>query len=619
MIMRRTLMPAAIVLFCFAAWITAAGQAPAPPAQAPQAAAQRPLGTEMGFGLFQQQCLGCHGNPAVEKAPPPDTLRQLPPEKIYEALTTGVMKVQGQKLTDAQKIRVSESISGRLMGTANAGDAKLMPNRCTSNPPLADPSSRPAWNGWGVDAANTRFAPEAAAELPASRVPQLQLKWAFGYPNGISAWGEPTVVSGRVFVGSDTGYVYSLDAATGCVHWSYRTQAGIRAAISIGQIGEGAAARYALYVGDVKANVYALDAQTGAEIWTRKVDDHFTSRVTAAPTLYEHRLFVPVSSWEEFSARTLDYPCCTFRGSVVALNADTGAELWKAYTLDEPKPVRKNSNGVQLSAPAGASVWNSPTIDPVRHAVYFGTGDAETAPAPATSDAIMAVDIDTGKTLWTYQAVENDSFLVGCSPQGRTDNCPMVQGPDLDIPMSPILRTLAGGKRVLVTGTKTGVVFALDPDNDGALLWKVDVSDGQPRNGTLWGGAADTDNVYFGLGGGGMIALKLATGERVWRTPFTPAEGSSRVSNSVALSLIPGVAFVGGSDGRVHAVATADGRELWHYDTNRPFDTVNKVAAKGGAIGAAGPVIAGGMLFIGSGYGVFAGPPGNALLAFAAQ
>jgi len=597
--------------------------APQPPAQAaapgqqaaPQQAPQQ-LGTELGFGLFQQRCLGCHGNPAVEKAPPPSTLRQLPPEKILEALTTGVMKVQGKSLSDAEKRRVSESISGRLLGTAASGDAAEMPNQCVRNQPLSDPAAGPEWNGWGVDATNARSQVEGSALLLADHVPNLKLKWAFGYPGGISAWGQPTVASGRVFVGSDTGYVYSLDADSGCVYWSYKTKAGIRAATSVGPVAGAGTAKYAVYVGDVKANVYALDAQTGKEIWTAHVDDHFTSRVTAGPTLYEHRLYVPVSSWEEFSARTLDYPCCTFRGAVVALDADTGKQIWKTYTLDDPKPVRKNSKGVQLSAPAGAAVWNSPTIDPLRRAVYFGTGDAETAPAPKTSDAIMAVDMDSGKVLWSYQVVENDSFLVGCNGENKTDNCPVTQGPDLDIPMSPILKTLPNGTRVLVTGTKTGDVVALDPDKGGALVWKVNVAE-RPRTGMFWGGAADDTNAYFGLSSGSMVAVNLATGEKAWLKRLAP-EGS-RTSNGVSVSLIPGVAFVGGTDGRLHAVWAKNGLEIWTYDTNKKFDTVNKVPASGGSIGAAGPVIAGGMLFVGSGYGVFAGPPGNVLLAFSAE
>jgi len=546
------------------------------------------------------------------------------PEHIYEALTTGAMKAQGQSLSEEQKRMLALFMSGRPMGSADAGDAKTMANHCPGNPTLADPSEGPAWNGWGVDVTNTRYQSAGAAGLTAAQVPRLKLKWAFGFPTGISAYGQPTVVSSRVFVGTDIGYVYSLDAQTGCIFWSYRTKGSVRNAISVGPVKGRGSTKYAAYFGDAHSNVYALDAQNGDLLWEHHADDHFTARITAAPTLYDGRLYVPVSSSEEFSGGNLDYPCCTFRGSVLALDASTGERIWKTYVIpEEPKPTRKNSKGVQLYAPAGASVWNSPTVDVRRHALYFGTGDSETEPAAKTSDAVMALDIGTGKILWVYQAQENDAFMGGCFGSNKTENCPTVQGPDLDIGNSPILRTLAGGKRVLVSATKDGNVFALDPDKNGALVWKVSVAKnslaGAPfnLNGVLWGGAADERHVYYGLSGGGMVAVQLATGERAWFAPIASKE--AHLSNAAAATAIPGVAFVGGTDGTLHALSTSDGHSIWEFDTAREFTTVNNVAAKGGSMGAPGPTVAGGMLFVGSGYGVIGGKPGNVLLSFSIQ
>jgi polyvinyl alcohol dehydrogenase (cytochrome) len=599
----------------------AAAQGPPPP---------RRVGTEFGFAVFQERCMNCHGNPdAPQKAPEPATLRQMTPEAILDALTSGVMRVQGQGLSDEERRQVAESLSGRPLGTGTDGDASNMPNRCATNPPLTSPALGPSWNGWGVDLANSRFQTAKAAGLSAVDVPKLTLKWAFGYPNGVSALGQPTVVSGRVFAGADTGYVYSLDAASGCVYWSFKTKAGIRSAMSVGAIAGRGATKYAAYVGDLKGNVYALDARTGSLLWTGHPEEHFTARVTGAPTLYNGRLFVPISSWEEFSAASLDYPCCTSRGSVAAFDASTGKQLWKTYVVPEdPQPVRKNSKGVQLWAPAGGSVWNSPTVDPRRRMVYFGTGDATTAPAAKTSDAVMAVDIETGKVKWSYQAFPNDSYLVGCD-QNRTDNCPVVQGPDLDIPASPILKTLRDGRRLLLVSTKPGDVIALDPDRDGAVVWKTNVGHAPNTDtkegalasfrdfGIMWGGAADEEHAYFGLSGGAVVAIALATGERRWLRTLAP-EGK-RVSYTAAVSVIPGVLFVGGNDGSLNALSTADGRTLWTFDTARQFATVNKVQARGGALSVPGPTVVGGMLFIPSGYGIVGGSTGNVLLAFAAR
>ncbi len=461
-----------------AALVSSAAHAQAPaasPPVPPPGAAAMPAATEFGFGIFQRNCTSCHGNPAVERAPTPTQLRQFPAERIYAALTTGAMKTVGDTLTDQQRRQVSESLAGRPLGAGATGDAGKMPNRCSSNPPMNDPASQPGWNGWGAGLANTRFQPADQAKLPMDSVGKLKLKWVFGLPNATSAYGQPTVVSGRLFVGADTGYIYSLDAQTGCVYWSYQSKAGVRNAMTIGEISGHKGVRYAVYYGDLKANAYALDAQTGHLLWTSKIEEQYTNRVTAAPAFYHGRLYVPISSWEEFAASTPTYPCCTSVGSVSALDANTGKQIWKTYVIEErPKPVRLNSAGVQQWAPAGGSVWNTPTIDPKRNTVYFGTGDATTYPAALTSDAVMALNMDTGKVLWTYQVTKNDSFLGGCGEADASDNCPKRQGPDWDIPAPVMLRTVNGRDMVLVS-TKPGDILALDPDSEGAVLWKSNV------------------------------------------------------------------------------------------------------------------------------------------------
>jgi polyvinyl alcohol dehydrogenase (cytochrome) len=598
----------------------ALAQAPAAGQAAPgQGRGNGPTGTETGFRTFQTKCMNCHGNPEVERAPSPAVIRQMSPERIYAALTTGPMAGQGQSLSDTEKKMLALFMSGRPLGSEAEGDAKNMAGHCDSNPPLPDPASGPEWNGWGVDAYNTRYQTAKGAGLTAAQVPNLKLKWAFGFPTGLSAFGQPTIASGRVFVGTDIGYVYSLNAKTGCVYWSFQTKGSVRNAISIGQVKGQAGAKYAIYFGDSHSNVYAVNAQNGALLWMTPADEHFTARITGAPALYEGRVYAPVSSSEELSGSNLDYSCCTFRGSVVAMDANTGKMIWKTYTIPEtPKPTRKNSKGVQQYAPAGASVWNTPTIDVKRHAIYFGTGDSETTPAATTSDAVMALDIDTGKVLWSYQAQANDSWLGGCNGNGKTDNCPDDQGPDWDIGNSPILRTLPNGKRILVAGTKNGDVFALDPDKNGEKLWRINIAN-KERSGIVWGGAADERNGYYGLSGGGIAAVQLSTGEKLWFNPLTN-DPNARFSNAAAATAIPGVAFVGGSDAKLRAVASSDGHLLWETDMNKQFDTVNKVSAKGGAMGAPGATVAGGMLYVGSGYGVLGQIiPGNVLLAFSPE
>src|SRR6202050_1146811 len=476
-----------------AVYVAAQDSVEEPPAPTPGAAQAKPLaaasGTEIGSAIFEEKCVTCHEHPATgSRAPSFATMKLMTPEKIYEALATGPMAVVvGNTLTDTEKRRVAEAVTGRLIGSTGAGDAKAMPNHCASNPSMADPASAPGWNGWGAGPGNTRFPTAQAAGITAEQVPRLKLKWAFGFPMGLSTYGQPTIVSGRVFIASDNGYVYSLSAATGCVYWSFQAKAAMRSAISIGPVKTHGAIRYAAYFGDLKANAYTIDAQTGALLWTRRVEDQVTARIAGAPTLFSGRLFVPVSSFEEFAASDPSYPCCTSRGSVVALNANTGDLIWKSYSISEPpKPTKTNSSGTQLWAPAGGSVWNSPTVDSLRKAVYFGTGDAETYPAPPTTDSVVAVDIATGRMRWHFQGTANDSFLGNCDERipHRSENCPLHVGPDWDFGASAMLRSVAHGHRLLIAGQKSGSVFAFDPDRHGALIWQTSVlapGEAQPK------------------------------------------------------------------------------------------------------------------------------------------
>jgi len=493
--------------------------------------------------------------------------------------------------------------------------------QCANNPPLGDLAAKPAWSGWGADVRNTRFQPAKDAGLSPDQVSRLKLKWAFGIPDAKSVIGQPMVAGGRVFISGDTHTVYSLDAATGCQYWAFKAEDDVRNSPTIGPT-PGRAGRSSLYFGDLKGNVYAIDAANGELLWKIVADSHPKTRITASPKLYEGRLYIGVSSLEEVGSADPGYQCCTFRGSVMAVDAGTGKQIWKTYTIsDAAKPTRKNSKGTQLWGPAGGGVWNSPTIDVKRHALYVGTGDAYTEPAAKNTDSIMALDLNTGKILWSVQDLGGDAWIVGCDVNPRPENCPKNMGPDHDFGASPILRDLPNGHSVLIAGQKSGMVWAHDPDRQGAVLWKVQTSD-KPAGFAgqiVWGGAADEQNAYFGLSSGGVVALGLADGARKWFAPLEPAAGKAAGRES-ALSVIPGVVFATGWDAVVHALSTADGHVLWEFDTAKPYQTVNKVAAKGGSMGGPGPTVAGGMLFVGSGFpGIQNGMPGNALLAFSTQ
>jgi polyvinyl alcohol dehydrogenase (cytochrome) len=569
--------------------------------------------------LIDQRCANCHRSTnadrppdGLEGAPDPATLRRMAPETILQAITKGAMRVHVEDVADDVKRAMAEYLSGRKLSPVGAGDARNMPNRCAARAPFGNLTATAAWNGWSPDATNTRF--QRAGGLSAADLPRLTLKWACGFPGVSSVYGQPTIAGGRVFVGVDTGYVYALDAATGCVHWSFLAESGVRNAVSIGTVA-GSPGRFAAYFGDMRAHVYAVDASTGELLWKVSADTHPLAVATGSPTLYEGRLYVPVSSREEAAGGSLNYPCCTFRGSIVALDAATGRQLWKTYAIpDPPKPGRKNSRGTQLWIGAGAAIWHAPTIDPRHRAIYVATGDAYTEPAHPNTDAVMAIHMDTGQVLWSVQDYENDAWLVGCA-QEPTENCPKDLGPDYDFGASPILHTGPDGRRVLMVGNKSGQVFAHDPDNGGTLLWKAVLVDKIGESEILFGGAADASAGYFGLDNGSLAAVDPSTGRRKWFLP--PRPPGPRRGITAALTAIPGAVLVGSQDGTVRAHSSDDGRLLWSFDTLQDFATTNHVPARGGSMGAPGPTVAGRMLFVGSGYvGLGNGTPGNVLLAF---
>ena len=581
---------------------------------------EHPQGTNAGIFAFTARCAGCHDT-GKNGATGSYALNRHTPEQVLASMTTGKMAPYAQGLSEYEKRVVSVYVGGRPLGADALGDASKMANRC-SNAPAFNPSSSPGWNGWGFDTGNSRY--QTTPGITAADTPKLALKWAFGFPNGNSAYSQPTVVGGRVFVGADTGFVYALDASSGCVHWSFRANAGVRTAVSIGA--GNAAHRSLAYFGDVKGNVYAVDAQTGAPVWRERVDTHPIARVTGTPVLSGGRLFVPISSLEESGAGNPTYPCCTFRGGLAVYDAVTGKRAWKSYTIQqEPLPVKQTSRGVQLWGPAGAGVWSAPTIDLKRRAVYVATGNGYTQPAADASDAVVAFDLDTGARRWTKQVMANDSYVRDCPgryrPNVPTDNksetCPDDLGPDMDFGNAPILRSLPDGRSLIVIGQKDGHAWALDPDKRGDVVWSLQTGRGLETGGgaIMWGSAADEDMGYFLVTRTqpvlGLAAVRLATGELAWRA--SPPDGGA-----APVTVIPGVVFVGSSAGIVYAYAKADGRALWQYDTARNFETVNGVPAKGGNMSSAGPVVAGGMVFVPSGYSDLGnGVRGNVLLAFA--
>ncbi len=594
-------------------------------------ASGRPLlAQQTGDYLFKTHCASCHepANGQETRGPDQTVLRQMTPEHILDVLEKGAMRAQAAERSRAQRRTLAEYLSGKTFGSAPP-DVIPQSAFCTTHAALKNDLTGPAWNGWGVTITNTRYQASNGAGVAAADVPRLKLKWAFGYPGATSGGTQPVVVGDRLYVGTAEGDIFSLDAKTGCVHWSFQTEAGVRSAINIGK---GATGKLFAYFGDQSAYVYAVDAETGKLAWKTKVEDHPRAAITGAPALYAGHLYVPVSSREESQVGDPKYPCCQFRGSMVAVDASSGKVLWKTYTIpEEAHKLEKNAVGTQLWGPSGVPIWNTPSIDVGRSLLYAGTGNNYSVPATNTSDAVIAFDMNSGKIRWISQVAENDIWNSSCRrPDRNALVCPDPDAPDTDFANSPVL-TEVNGRQIIVVGNKTGTVFALDPDHEGKLIWQTSTGKGSTSGGIMWGTAVDDQNVYAANAyfdranprdTGGISALDLATGRMIWSAgpPACGDRPTCKPSHSAAVTLIPGVLFAGTLDGRLRAFSTRDGKVLWEYDTVREYETVNGVKGHGGSMSNSGPTVVGGILYVNSGYSHHSGViPGNALLAFSVE
>src|SRR5262245_28176097 len=461
-----------------------------------------PASADDGPTMYKQLCASCHDTGAG-RAPTRDVLQQMTPERVLAAMESGAMLSMASGRTGIERRAIAEFVTGKTFAEALSTTPSPQSLCKAAAGEFSNPLAGPAWNGWGANTQNTRYQNDKMAGLTAADVPRLKLKWAFGFPGELSADGQPSIAGGRVFVGTQSGTVYALSAATGCVHWAFRAEAAVRAAVTIAQLD---GPRYVAFVGDRAANVYALDAATGTMIWKSHVDDHPFARVTASPTYHNGRLYVGVASGEETAGAVAEYECCTFRGSLVALDATNGSRVWKTYTIDEPQRRAKNSVGTQQWGPSGVPIWSSPAIDIKKNAVYVTTGNNYSGPATDRSDGFMAFDLATGKILWSRQMTAADDWNTACRLTDQT-NCTNKDAPDFDFASPPILVSLPNGQRAIVAGQKSGVVHALDPDQDGKILWQDKVGKGGINGGVQWGSASDGSNVYVALSDLGRIAV----------------------------------------------------------------------------------------------------------------
>lgn len=582
-----------------------------------------------GVTLYENNCAGCHDD-RFPKAPHTDFLKMMAGDAILRAMNQGVMQEQSSALNERQKFSIAEFLAGPFSELKQQPAAPL----CSGTLAEFDFNKPAAFSGWGMDHNNSRMIPYDVALLSGEQVKTLRPQWVFAFPNAQRARSQPGFAGGSLFVGSQDGTVYSLNAKTGCVRWRFRASAEVRTGIVTSSWAKGDPdAKPRVYFADLLGRVYANDAITGKNLWMIKVEDHPNVTVTASPALAGNKLLVPVSSLEVTTAADPDYPCCTFRGSVVALDTADGAILWKSYTVRQPPSIKgKTSRGTDILAPSGAPVWNTPVVDIKNDRVYFGSGENYSSPADGNSDAVMVVSLETGERIWHFQATANDAWNVACMLEEKS-NCPAENGPDLDFGAGLMLVDTKSGRR-LIAGQKSGVAWGIDPDN-GKVLWKTELGRGGIQGGIHFGMAAMNSALYIPIADWddskeherparpGLYSLNAADGTVLWYTAHENQCGDRQYCDpgiSAPATATSAAVFTGSMDGMLRAYAPETGEVTWEFNTDTEFTALGGGKAHGGSMGGgAGPVVYDGYLYATSGYGLYFHMPGNVLIAFAPE
>jgi polyvinyl alcohol dehydrogenase (cytochrome) len=429
------------------------------------------------------------------------------------------------------------------------------------------------------------------------------------------------------------GNLFAVNKDSGALIWSHKISDYDGVAGAISRVSP-AVDHDQLIIGDILsskevhngANVISVDRQTGTLRWITQVDSHPAAIITGSPVVFDDVVYIGVSSSEETLALNPAYPCCTFRGSVVALDAKTGEMLWKTFDMPE--------NGDQPGGYSGGAIWQPLAIDPKRGALFVGTGNNYSAPADVEAcqkatptancaaandffDTALALDLKSGQIKWSRRLQGVDTFTGACGfgtdrqPSETNPNCPVPASQDFDFGGAG--PNLVGN--IVGFGQKSGIFWALNPDN-GSIVWSTAVGPGSSLGGIEWGTATDGTRIYVAIANndhlpyilvpsgrqitwGSWSALDVTTGKILWQT----ADPTVGTIDTGSVSVANGVMYAGSYSGQMYALDTRTGRILWNF-------------ASGGSV-IDGPSIVNGVVYWGSGYGKI--PPGignNKVYAF---
>ncbi len=572
------------------------------------------IANEQGFLVYQKHCADCHQDARL-RAPSLGAIKKMSENGIRQALTMGVMKEHSRNIDNVDFDKLLLFLSSQ---TNNITETQI--NECSEPFPT---QSEILWSNWGNGLSNQRV--QAKSSLNPQNINQLELKWAFGFNDSIRIRSQPLVTEDTIYIGSQSGHVYALSLDTGCQWWSFKADAEVRGAITLSDN------KKSILFTDFAANVYRLNSLNGEIEWKKNVATHPLTTITGSIAVTQDSVFIPLSSTEVVSAIDPNYMCCTFRGGLIALNTSNGDERWKMHTVPEPKKTGYNSNRISSWGPSGAPVWSTPTIDLERGLIYIGVGQNYSHPATELSDAIIAIGIESGRVVWHKQTLSGDVWNAACVT--NRINCPGEYGPDYDIGASIIL--IEGDKDMLIAGQKSGMVFAMDPDDNGSIIWQKRVGRGGKKGGVHWGMTIDDDSIFVPIADlpekipsqyspmPGIHALRIKDGSKEWYRPALPVCEDEKYhcypSVSAAPSRVGSMIITGSMNGIIEIISTKDGNLLWSFDTAKQFKTINQISANGGSIDSNGPIIAGNHLIATSGYDIYGQLTGNILLVFSIE
>ncbi len=596
----------------------------------------------LGERLFDEHCASCHDNPAMH-APTREALSGFSKESIMIALEFGKMQPMAAQLRKQERFLIATYLAGSAPDT----DGWIEQHRCSA----PDSSAQAEYvTNWGLGTANQRFVASENAGINRNNVGRLELAWSLAFPKVTDMRSQPAIIGDTLYFGDKTGKLYALDRTTGCIRAHTKVFSGIRSAITVATLGDG---KKLLVFADSVATVFAVDPASLEIVWQTSARLFDTSVISGSISYHNNRLFVPVSSYEVAVSGSPSHICCKSHGGVIALDASNGEQLWQWHATDEATLQGRNADGQDQYGPSGAAVWTTPAIDAKRNRIYIGTGENLTHPVTETSDAIIALDLDSGAMAWHFQGTVGDVWNAACLNGGA--NCPHNPGGDFDFGASVIIAERPDGTQMLLAGQKSGEVFALDPAANGAVLWRNRISLGTTNGGIHWGMALSGERLVVPVADPerdrpgytprpGLYALDVASGAVLWQQPVTrgceiaaqnkPLIGLESMRSGVkpdlaqlyqcsfyyglsaAATATPELVFSAGLDGKVRAYDIATGEILWQAQTAQAFTALNGIEGHGGAIDVSGQVLADGWLYVQSGYSMFGQLPGNVLLAF---